>query len=315
MQRVVSDPHAMLPAQAAGARLPELVAERCAPRARALLRELAAGRSPPAQELRLAAGRGAAGAVHAGGIRAEDRMLIVGARTPALLERILDELLSVDTPGAGETPAAAPGAAPAPLPEARLLEEFTRLNRQLERLQRELARKNVELRRREAEITRLMLSDPLTGIANRRHFEKSFAHELERCRRYGTRLCLALADIDHFKRINDELGHNAGDEVLCAVARILQQELRSTDFVARWGGEEFALLLPETGLRAAAHLLERLRRGVGRAPLPPATQAVTVSIGVTGVRSGDTAQSAVARADGALYESKRGGRNRVTVAA
>jgi diguanylate cyclase (GGDEF)-like protein len=156
-----------------------------------------------------------------------------------------------------------------------------------------------------------VVTDALTGLDNRLVFERTLAGEIERCARYGGRgFALLLLDIDHFKIVNDEFGHPAGDAVLKRLAQVLERESRSSDLLARWGGEEFVVLLPGTSLQEAGELAGRLRRGVAAAQLPvPVT--LTVSIGVTAYRPGDAPEALLARADRALYAAKRLGRNRV----
>ncbi len=166
--------------------------------------------------------------------------------------------------------------------------------------------------RQQQELKWLSLTDPLTQLPNRRHFDQRLSQEVERARRYGNDLCVALCDVDHFKAVNDRLGHNAGDEVLKAVASFLEQHLRDADFVARWGGEEFAVLLPETTLEGAVEVLDRLRVGLAARDWPRLATPLTASFGVTPFGVGDSSADAVRRADGALYESKQGGRNKVT---
>ncbi|MGE0191635.1 MAG: diguanylate cyclase [Planctomycetota bacterium] len=160
--------------------------------------------------------------------------------------------------------------------------------------------------------------DALTGLPNRRAFERAFARELERARRARRGLGLAVVDIDHFKAVNDELGHDLGDVVLREVARRLADALRETDLVARWGGEEFILLLPEVEAGADEGLglaVERVRERVAAFPVelggdrPPRT--VTVSIGLASLARGDQTADLMRRADQALYRAKRAGRNRV----
>lgn len=173
-------------------------------------------------------------------------------------------------------------------------------------------------------LEQMALHDALTGLANRRKFLDHFEHALARVVRSGAPLSLLAIDIDHFKRVNDAHGHPAGDEVLIAMGRILERTVRRTDLVARFGGEEFMVLLPETDVRGAAELAEKLRAAVGanrfvitvdgrEAPL-----TVTISIGV-GAITRETASTSsfddvIERADQALYAAKLAGRNRVSVA-
>jgi len=158
--------------------------------------------------------------------------------------------------------------------------------------------------------------DSLTGVANRRHFDERLAAEVARAERYGHPLCLLLLDLDHFKRINDSHGHGAGDIVLRRAARIMAASARSTDFVARIGGEEFAVLLPEqdgAGARAVAENLRGLVAGLDNTDIA-ADLRVTASLGVAVLRPGEGRDSLLRRADAALYEAKNAGRDRVMMA-
>ncbi len=158
----------------------------------------------------------------------------------------------------------------------------------------------------------LAMTDSLTGIANRLHFTQILAKELTRRRRYPGPLSLIIFDIDHFKRINDTHGHHAGDEVLRTLAQSVAASLRETDLLARWGGEEFVVLAPETTAEAAAELAEKLRRLV-ESILLPGVGRITASFGVAGSGVGEAGESLCLRADRALYRAKDGGRNRVVV--
>jgi diguanylate cyclase (GGDEF)-like protein/PAS domain S-box-containing protein len=173
-------------------------------------------------------------------------------------------------------------------------------------------------------LEQMALHDALTGLANRRKFLDHFESALARVLRDGKPLSVLAIDIDHFKRVNDAHGHPAGDEVLVAMGRILERTVRRTDLVARFGGEEFMVLLPDTQTGGAADLAEKLRRAVeaerfvveadgGKVPL-----AVTISVGV-GTIVRETASTAsfdevIERADQALYAAKLAGRNRVSIA-
>lgn len=167
------------------------------------------------------------------------------------------------------------------------------------------------------------LMDPLTGVANRRLFERRLADEIERWLRRGEPLGYMLVDVDHFKRVNDRHGHHVGDQVLQRVAQLLGRELRAADLLARYGGEEFMLLLPNTTLEQTAVIAQRLCDSVARHEFQVAGGAsvpVTVSIGVACLTSErqETGQAPAAwlfeQADAALYSAKKTGRNRVTVA-
>jgi len=163
----------------------------------------------------------------------------------------------------------------------------------------------------------LALTDPLTQTHNRRALMERLTSELERARRYALHLSVLMVDLDHFKLINDSYGHVVGDEVLRGVSRVLQREARAVDVVARFGGEEFLVVLPETGEEGAVALAERIRARVEETP--PVTGGeygwlrVTVSIGVATVPSPrvNSPEELIAVADEALYRAKAQGRNRV----
>lgn len=169
--------------------------------------------------------------------------------------------------------------------------------------------------RKQIEQTLLEMSqrDPLTGVANRRFFLERVAEEFARARRFGRDLSFVMLDIDYFKRINDRWGHATGDKVLKNLGESAQKILRQVDLFARIGGEEFAVLGPDTDLEGAYQLAERLRCGVETQTVAEGTDAITytVSAGVaTLVAEDTTVEAALERADKALYAAKRGGRNR-----
>lgn len=163
------------------------------------------------------------------------------------------------------------------------------------------------------------LTDPLTGLKNRRAFDRIISSVIETGSDSKQGHSLLMLDVDHFKQVNDSYGHVFGDKVLRSIAHVLQNTVKMADSVARFGGEEFAVLLPDTGVDGAAVVAERIRaavengriRGNGKAE---EVGSITISIGVTAYRNGDTAESLIERADQALYQSKSDGRNRVTVA-
>lgn len=154
-------------------------------------------------------------------------------------------------------------------------------------------------------------SDPLTGLPNRRHFDLALQERLARVavNRHSDVFSVAILDIDHFKPINDHHGHAVGDQVLQQLAKLLASQLRGRDIAARIGGEEFALLMPETSLDEASNALERLRRAIETYRWQPVP--ITASLGVTGYLPGDTSESLMVRADSALYTAKHLGRNHV----
>ena len=164
-------------------------------------------------------------------------------------------------------------------------------------------------------VTRDSVTDELTGLSNRRGFEEALSLEVERARRFGTKLGLVLLDLDDFKQINDGYGHQQGDVVLRDVARVLRETAREIDYPVRYGGEEMAVLLPETDVEGALRFAERLRGSIAglqvRRPGAAGTLRVTASCGVAAMP--DTAvdeRGLVAAADAALYEAKRGGKNK-----
>lgn len=158
-------------------------------------------------------------------------------------------------------------------------------------------------------------TDLLTGLLNRRSFSEIVERETARSRRGGHPLTLVLGDIDFFKRINDSYGHAAGDHVLLNVSNLLQGAVRDYDCVARWGGEEFVVLLPDTDITLAAHIVERLRELVATSnqSFEGQTIPITMTFGVTQFVAGENWHAIVARADEALYRGKTEGRNRVEV--
>jgi diguanylate cyclase (GGDEF)-like protein len=152
-------------------------------------------------------------------------------------------------------------------------------------------------------------TDGLTGLLNRRAFEESLQRDMLRVSRTGLTLGMLLIDIDHFKSVNDLHGHLAGDEVIRKVGSTLQQGVRPADVLARFGGEEFVILMRDVGLREVEATAERLRLGIASLPGLAGAMAVTVSIGVTVSQLEDTADSFLSRCDDALYLAKRSGRN------
>jgi two-component system cell cycle response regulator len=160
----------------------------------------------------------------------------------------------------------------------------------------------------------LATTDSLTGLLNRRAFVEWAARETARAARYEDPLSVILLDIDHFKQVNDRYGHASGDAVLGAVSRAMGQLIRNCDVVARWGGEEFVLALPSTGLEGAVITAERIRVELEQRPIAePGGQllSITASLGVAELEAGETLEQVVDRADRAMYTAKSAGRNRV----
>jgi two-component system cell cycle response regulator len=165
------------------------------------------------------------------------------------------------------------------------------------------------------QLDRVSRTDELTQLFNRRHGTQRLTEEMARSNRYEGGLAVVLLDVDHFKRVNDTHGHQAGDEVLVAVSQRLIDATRATDCAIRWGGEEFLVMFPETSLEEAAVIVERFRAHLGTEPVSVLDGVlrldITASGGVSELEPGDTLESLVARADGALYRAKETGRNRL----
>jgi len=165
------------------------------------------------------------------------------------------------------------------------------------------------LRRHYAQMHQMAHTDALTGLTNRRAMQNKLEAELDRARRYSRTFAVLLADLDHFKRVNDTYGHSVGDQVLREAGQRLSQHLRDSDSLARWGGEEFLVLVPETNLLQAQHLAQRLLESIRETPISGVH--VTLSLGVACYRQGDTVATILSRADEAMYRAKAAGRNQV----
>lgn len=166
-------------------------------------------------------------------------------------------------------------------------------------------------------VKKLSITDDLTGLFNRRFFIQSLNREIRRAERYGNDLALIMIDIDHFKTYNDAFGHLAGDHLLRRLADRLCQTARKTDVVSRYGGEEFVILMPDTGIAMAAHLAERIRQDVQDHPVEtqgdPAQHCMTISIGCAQFdkKEGTQVDGLIKKADDCLYRAKKSGRNRI----
>ena len=173
-------------------------------------------------------------------------------------------------------------------------------------------RKHLEdsLRLREAEVTQLSLIDPLTGLANRRKLDDHLRREVSRVERSGGKLAVIFADLDHFKDINDRFGHEVGDMVLKSFSRLINSQIRSADLAARFGGEEFVILLPDADAKDAVAMAERIRSALERTTMAPLTVKITASFGVSELRKGQSSAELLRSADKDLYVAKASGRNR-----
>ncbi|RZL37993.1 MAG: sensor domain-containing diguanylate cyclase [Rubrivivax sp.] len=188
------------------------------------------------------------------------------------------------------------------------------LTARLSRIRRRLSDQRQELARALAQLQAIATRDELTDLPNRRQMQALMDQELLRSLRHGHDFCIAVLDLDHFKRVNDQHGHAAGDLVLRAFAETGQAALRATDVIARWGGEEFLVLLPDTGMPLALVGMERLRLRVADLTTDVGNGvqlSVTVSIGLTAHHRGDTLAQTLARADQLLYQAKAEGRDRI----
>jgi len=163
------------------------------------------------------------------------------------------------------------------------------------------------------EITRLSQEDHLTGLLNRRRITQLLDSEARRALRYGTTFSVTMMDIDNFKAVNDRFGHHAGDTVLKKLADVTRKGVRATDLIARWGGEEFVILSPETDVAGGVSLAEKIRTLLETTDFDE-IGGITASFGVAAFNQSDDVEAVIGRADAGLYAAKHGGKNRVEVA-
>jgi len=185
--------------------------------------------------------------------------------------------------------------------------ELERINAHLEQL---VAERTEQLRLKNEELQCLAQTDRLTGLYNRVKLDETLSIECQRVQRYGHGVAVLLLDVDHFKKVNDVHGHQAGDSVLVALARLLREHTRTVDVVGRWGGEEFLVVAPGTDLEGARELADKLLRHIGSHVFPVVGRC-TASFGGAICQPGETPSSLLGRADQALYRAKALGRNRV----
>jgi diguanylate cyclase (GGDEF)-like protein len=189
--------------------------------------------------------------------------------------------------------------------------ETARLTSDLSLMMRDSAQQNRMLKEANETIARLARTDALTGLANRRTLDEALQKEIARAERENQTLSVIMTDLDHFKSINDNYGHLAGDQVLASAASLLENHSRPYDLAARYGGEEFVLLLPLTSTDEAIEIAERIRIEVAKIAVPGCPRQITASFGVASWMPGETPDQFVTRADSALYRAKGSGRNRV----
>ncbi len=203
--------------------------------------------------------------------------------------------------------------------EQRMLQQVKDVQGANDRYRRELDVANQKVVEQQKELERLHQAaavDFLTELPNRRQLDERMREEMGRAKRYNQRFSLVVFDLDHFKRVNDDFGHAAGDRILRAIAQLMHEQKRSSDFLARYGGEEFVMLLPETPLENAVQLAEKIRARVREAEYQFQKRLVriTLSAGVGEVEPAtDSPESLFDRVDAALYQAKREGRDRVCV--
>lgn len=209
---------------------------------------------------------------------------------------------------------------------AKVKRENETLRRELERTLDELKEKNVQLEQSLKKVEEVAATDPLTGLYNRRHFGRVFDQLFSEAQRYAQNLSCVMIDLDGYKQLNDRHGHQIGDQILVVVGKVIGANMRKMDVAARYGGDEFILLLPHASAEEAVRVADRIRadyrkdgaalfqRALASEPIPP----LTMSIGIAALRDEPgsipaVADQLIARADGALYRSKNDGRDRVTL--
>jgi two-component system, cell cycle response regulator len=186
----------------------------------------------------------------------------------------------------------------------------------LKRERDELRQTTEEARRRAEAASEMSMTDPLTGLLNRYGLQRSLQRELSEARRYARPLSCLLMDLDYFKQVNDTYGHAAGDTALMQVGRVLTDAVRGSDVVCRYGGEEFLVLAPETGIEGALALAEKIRLTASARLFGDGERVfgLTLSVGAAQLLPGESGNDMIARADQALYQAKQAGRNRVKTA-
>lgn len=198
-----------------------------------------------------------------------------------------------------------------------LFQKYVRLAKRMNRIAKISDSYQSQLQELKAELEHASQTDFLTGLFNRRTMYSYLEMEMSRAQRHGKTFSIIMADLDHFKKINDTYGHDIGDQVLVAAARVFLSSIRKEDNCARWGGEEFLVLLPETGADPAARVAEKLRARIAELSINAGDRTIcpTVSVGVAVFQSGESIDDCIKRADEGLYQAKSSGRNRVVAVA
>jgi len=195
-----------------------------------------------------------------------------------------------------------------------LSDDLRSANQDLNNLIRELNVKNKELKRANAKIIEISRTDPLTGLANRRYFDERLKETISLSTRNSKPLSLIMTDIDQFKKVNDTFGHDIGDTVLKGYADLMIKGSRKEDLVARFGGEEFIILLPLTSIQEAFTIAERIRISLSKTDLIGGNNFITASYGISQLIENEKSERFIKRADDALYMAKNSGRNKTIIA-
>lgn len=201
-----------------------------------------------------------------------------------------------------------------PLVNEELVSKMSQINNELSNLTRELTKKTIDLENSNATIKKLTNTDALTKLYNRRYMEEILPTLIENSKNQKSNFVIIMADIDHFKNINDLYGHDTGDKILRIFSKIIRNSCKEQDFVFRFGGEEFLVALPNTNKNDASMVAESIRHSLESLKLQGIKNSITVSLGVAEFSEKDTLKQLIKKADSALYEAKNTGRNRVVIA-
>lgn len=255
------------------------------------------------------------------GIKLDRQLLIMTARTNGAVNQLFDEMMRINNEQSNllrkATKFQITNEKESPKLERRHFDELTSLNNQMQTLQRELVKKNLELERLYDELQRLAITDELTGLLNRRGLFDLGSREFERSKRFNESISGLMFDLDHFKSFNDTYGHAVGDEVLREVAVRCTANVRQIDILGRYGGEEFAVILPGTNLANARLMCERLRQAIDSTPFDtskgPLLVTITLGVATAGPKM-EMPEQLLQKADKALYKAKQSGRNCICIA-